>query len=82
MIDVVGGQAVPSAPDPHMRYLPGHHSYGGYRVVAPRDRPLRVVRSGGRVRLEDPASGLAGDGASYLDAIQAFQRAVREHRGA
>jgi hypothetical protein len=79
MIDVVGAEALPSAPDPNVRYMPGSPGHVGYRVAAPPARPVRVSRSGGRVRLEDPKSGAAGVGASYLDAIQALERAVREH---
>jgi hypothetical protein len=78
MIDVVGANAVPSAPEPHLHYVPGRRDRVGYRVEARPEAPIRVSRLGGRVRLEDLESGVAGDGPSYLDAIQTLERAVRE----
>jgi hypothetical protein len=81
MFDVVGGQAVPSAPEPGMRYLPGQVRHGGYRVIAPPDRPIRIMRASGRIRLEDPVAGISVEGPSYLDAIQALSRAARERLG-
>ena len=79
-VDLAGDLALPST-DPRVRYSAPQHGKVGYRVAPPGRRPLRIRRVGGAIRVEDSASGLAGEGASYLEAIQALGRAVRDRHG-
>ena len=80
MVDLVGGESVPTTVDASVHYVPEPHGRVEYRVT-PQHRPVKIIRRSGKIRVEDSSLGISGEGPTYLDAIQALGRAVRERYG-
>ena len=78
-VELAGDPGVPST-DPRVQYTQPQRGRVGYTLRPEGRRPVRVQRAGGRIRIEEPLSRATGEGASYLEALQALQKAIRERR--
>ncbi len=76
-VDIAGPYQVGEGVNPRIRYAPHSGPTPTYSVRGRQRERITVRREGGLVVIRDIKSGVAAEGSTYLDALQAFQKARR-----